>query len=102
MCGGELIWKGYPYVVRGLHARSFSSCKLRDGLATCFGNCHLIFSDKEEPKIYTIRHQNVKIASASEAPSQIQLLVLRRSPYFLPSRNLNVFSKIFKIILTSL
>src|SRR6218665_2701517 len=53
----------------------FSSFKLRDGLSrpTCFRSCRLICSDKEVPKMCTIFHQMLTIASASGAPP-----VLRR------------------------
>src|SRR6218665_1572479 len=66
-----------------------SSSKLRDGLglATFVISSRLLFSDKEEPKMYPIWHQMLKIASSSGTPPQTQLRIFRRSLYFLPSRN---------------
>src|SRR6218665_1286054 len=58
-----------------------SSSKLRDGLglATFVISSRLLFSAKEEPKMYPIWHQMLKIASSSGTPPQTQLRSLRRS-----------------------
>src|SRR6218665_174244 len=78
---GTPMW--FAVYIEGL----ISSSKLRDGSATFVSSCRLLFSDKEEPKMYPIWHQMLKFASSSGTPPQTQLRSLRCSLYFLPSRN---------------